>query len=145
MSHLNQLNAQYIVAIIFFSFWATDTNFKICKNEHEFQTVKVASSCGSGIWKNFLWILSGWDKMSRLYDKHYRTNLGYCIKYLWKQFGNNSWGGVLWSQLSLALERGLYTPHPNSQFNDLSLGTWNHPWWEEIGKCCKSGLPCLCR
>ena len=38
-------------------------------------------------------------------------------------FGDNNWGGVLWSQLSLALERRLCTPHPNSQFNNLSLVT----------------------
>lgn len=57
-----------------------------------FKNVKVASYCGSGIWKNFLGILSGWDKMSRLHDKHCRTNLGYCIKYLWKQFWRQQLG-----------------------------------------------------
>lgn len=39
------------------------------------------------------------------------------------KFGDNNWGGVIWSQLSLALERRLCIPHPNSQFNDLSLVT----------------------
>lgn len=96
---------------IFFSFWTTNINLKICKNENQVQNYKDAS----GIQKNFSRILNcqdtmpmpnttkqTWDTMASTFESN---------------FDNNSFGQRVLEPAPMALS----TTHPWSQFNDLSL------------------------